>query len=89
MIAEIIIQSNVKKLDKTFDYEIPIELEKKVKIGSRVLVQFGNRRNLEDGFVNKGIVNHDIESKYYNEYYDIYLLRFLLHQDLYLICNFL
>ena len=60
MIAEIIIQSNVKRLDKTFDYEIPIELEKKVKIGSRVLVQFGNRKNLEDGFV--------ISIKPYSEY---------------------
>ena len=42
MIAEIIINSNVKNLNKTFDYKIPKELEEKVTIGSRVLVQFGN-----------------------------------------------
>lgn len=51
MIAEIIIQSNVKNLNRTFDYEIPIELESKVKIGSRVFVPFGNMKKLEDGFI--------------------------------------
>lgn len=51
MIAEVIIQSNVKNLNRTFDYEIPIELEEKVKIGSRVFVPFGNMKKLEDGFV--------------------------------------
>ena len=33
MIAEVIIQSNVKNLNKIFDYEIPYELEDKVNIG--------------------------------------------------------
>ena len=51
MIAEVIIQSNVKNLNRTFDYEIPIELENEVKIGSRVFVPFGNMKKLEDGFV--------------------------------------
>ena len=51
MIAEVIINSNVKNLDKTFDYNIPIELEDKVKVGSRVLLQFGNMKRLEEGFV--------------------------------------
>ena len=51
MIAEIIINSNVKNLNKTFDYKIPKELEEKVTIGSRVLVQFGNIKTLEEGFV--------------------------------------
>lgn len=51
MIAEIIIQSNVKNLDRTFDYHVPMELEDKVKIGSRVFVPFGNMKSLEDGFV--------------------------------------
>ena len=32
MIAEVIINSNVKNLDKTFDYNIPIELEIKLKL---------------------------------------------------------
>lgn len=51
MIAEIIINSNVRNLNKIFDYKIPIELEKKVVIGSRVLVQFGNIKKIEEGFV--------------------------------------
>jgi len=51
MIAEVIINSNVKNLNRTFDYNIPISMEKNIKIGSRVLVKFGNIKNLEEGFV--------------------------------------
>lgn len=51
MIAEIVIQSNVKNLNRIFDYQIPIDLEDKVKVGSRVLVPFGRMKTLEDGFV--------------------------------------
>ena len=36
MIAEIIIDSNVKTLNKTFDYNIPKEMESNISIGSRV-----------------------------------------------------
>lgn len=51
MIAEVIIQSNVKNLNHVFDYEIPIELEEKINIGSKVFVPFGNMKRLEDAFV--------------------------------------
>ena len=51
LIAEVIINSNVKNLNKTFDYLVPIEMEDKISIGSRVLVQFGNKKALEEGFV--------------------------------------
>ena len=51
MIAEVIINSNVKNLNKTFDYNIPFDMEDKVNIGSRVLVKFGNIKKLEEGFV--------------------------------------
>lgn len=51
MVAEVIINSNVKNLNRTFDYEIPIELEKDISIGSSVLVPFGNSKKLEEGFV--------------------------------------
>ena len=51
MIAQIIINSNAKDLNKTFDYEIPEDLQEKVKIGSRVLVPFGRMKKLEEGFV--------------------------------------
>ncbi|MGN1326546.1 MAG: hypothetical protein ACI4VQ_00445, partial [Clostridia bacterium] len=51
MIAEIIINSNVKDLNKTFDYIIPAEYQGKATIGSRVLVPFGNKKELEEGFI--------------------------------------
>lgn len=51
MIAEVIINSIVKNLNRIFDYNIPKELEMQVKIGSRVLVPFGRQKNLEDAFV--------------------------------------
>ena len=51
MIAEVIINSNVKNLNKTFDYIIPEEYEKKVSVGSRIFVPFGNKKELEEGFV--------------------------------------
>ena len=38
MIAEVILNSNAKQLNKVFDYKIPVNLSSKVKIGSRVLV---------------------------------------------------
>ena len=51
MIAEIIINSNAKDLNRTFDYEVPEELQKNVKIGSLVFVPFGNRKKLEEGYI--------------------------------------
>ena len=51
MIAEVILNSNAKQLNKVFDYKIPVNLSSKVKIGSRVLVPFGNRKTLDEGFV--------------------------------------
>ena len=38
MIAEVIIDSKAKKLNRKFDYEIPKNLEDIIEIGSRVLV---------------------------------------------------
>ena len=51
MVAEVLIETSVKNLNKTFDYQIPIELVNKIKIGTRVNVPFGNQKNLEDGIV--------------------------------------
>ncbi len=51
MIAEIILNSNVKKLNRIFDYSIPRELEKEIKVGTKVLVPFGNSKNLKEGYV--------------------------------------
>lgn len=49
MIAEVIINSTVKSLNKTFDYEVPKNL--KVEIGSRVFIPFGKSKNPEEGIV--------------------------------------
>ena len=49
MVAEVIVDSSVKTLNKTFDYEIPAGL--KVHIGSRVFIPFGRNKNLQEGIV--------------------------------------
>ena len=53
MIAEVIIQSNVKNLNRVFDYKIPAEYEDKALelIGARVLIPFGRMKSLEEGFI--------------------------------------
>lgn len=51
MIAEVIIESNVKSLNRHFDYNIPKEMENNISIGSRVLIPFGRSKKLEEGFV--------------------------------------
>ncbi|MBR3132507.1 MAG: hypothetical protein IKG42_00240 [Clostridia bacterium] len=51
MFVEIIMNSNAKALNRTFDYMIPIELEKDVHIGSRVFVPFGNGNKVHEGYV--------------------------------------
>lgn len=51
MVAEIIINRTAKKLNRTFDYNIPKELEDLIIVGSKVLVPFGKGEKLEEGFV--------------------------------------
>ena len=51
MIAQIIINSNARALNRIFDYIVPEEFEKEIEIGARVFVPFGNSKKLEDGFV--------------------------------------
>ena len=51
MIAEVVINRSAKKLNRTFDYNIPVGLEELVVIGSRVLVPFGRASNLVEGYV--------------------------------------
>lgn len=51
MVAEVIINSTVKNLNKIFDYNVPTELVGTIKVGSRVVVPFGNAKKLEEGFV--------------------------------------
>ena len=51
MIAEVIIDSTAKQLNRTFDYNIPKKLEEYISIGSTVLVPFGNMKELEEAYV--------------------------------------
>ena len=51
MIAQVIINSNVKNLNKIFDYNVPQEMEGTICVGDRILVPFGNKKTLEEGFV--------------------------------------
>lgn len=53
MIAEVIINRTAKKLNRTFDYRIPKDLEDLIVIGSKVLVPFGKGEKLEEAFVIK------------------------------------
>ena len=53
MIAEVIIDSKAKKLNRKFDYKIPENLEDIIEVGSRVLVPFANFKKLEEGYVIK------------------------------------
>ena len=51
MIAQVIINSNVKNLNKIFDYNVPGKMEGTICVGDRILVPFGNKKELEEGFV--------------------------------------
>ena len=51
MVAEVIINRGAKKLNRTFDYDIPKELEELILVGSKVLVPFGNGGKLTEAFV--------------------------------------
>ena len=63
MIAEVIIDRNVKKLNRKFDYKVPEKLEDLVDVGSRVLVPFGNQKTLEQGYIIKLKETTDFEVK--------------------------
>lgn len=51
MVAEIIISSNAKDLNRIFDYNVPAKYVGTIHIGSKVLVPFGTMKRLQEGFV--------------------------------------
>ena len=63
MIAEVIINRTAKKLNRTFDYNIPKEFQDLILVGSKVLVPFGRNGKLEEAFVIKIKENTDFEVK--------------------------
>ncbi len=50
MIAEVIINTIAKELNKTYDYIIPDSMLKDIRVGSRIFVPFGTNKK-EEGFV--------------------------------------
>ena len=51
MIAQVIINSNVKDLNKIFDYNVPNDMLGTICVGDRILVPFGRGKKFEEGFV--------------------------------------
>ena len=51
MIAEVIISSNAKDLNRIFDYNVPAEMRGTIRVGSKVLVPFGAMKKYQEGFV--------------------------------------
>ena len=49
--ADIIVDISQEKLDKTFQYEIPRELENRVEIGKKVRIPFGNGGRQLTGYI--------------------------------------
>ena len=49
--ADVIIDISHEKLDKTFQYEIPLQLQDAVRVGSQVVIPFGNGDRRVNGFV--------------------------------------
>ena len=51
MIAEVVVNSAAKELNRVFDYGVPNNLD--VVVGMRVLVPFGYRKQNEIGYIVK------------------------------------
>ena len=49
--ADIIIDISSEKLDRSFQYRVPEELEKEIKVGMVVSIPFGNGNQLRKGYV--------------------------------------
>ena len=67
--ANIIVSNPSSKLDKTFTYIVPEELHKKIKLGQRVIVPFGNGNHKIEGFVSGFSENENLKN--YKEIYQI------------------
>ena len=63
MVAEVIINRGAKKLNRTFDYNIPNELEDLILVGSKVIVPFGRGEKQEEAFVVKLKENSQFANK--------------------------
>lgn len=79
MIASVLIEHNVKSLDKTFDYVVPENLSKDISVGHKVLVPFGSQ--IVEGFV-LNLSNKCDPSMEYKEVISIVEKIFCLNKEL-------
>ena len=79
MIASVLIEHNVKSLDKTFDYVVPENLSKDISVGHKVLVHFGSQ--IVEGFV-LNLSNKYDPSMEYKEVINIVEKTFCLNEEL-------
>lgn len=79
MIASVLIEHNVKSLDKTFDYVVPENLSKDISVGHKVLVPFGSQ--IVEGFV-LNLSNKYDPSMEYKEVISIVEKIFCLNKEL-------
>ena len=79
MIASVLIEHNVKSLDKTFDYVVPENLSKDISVGHKVLVPFGSQ--IVEGFV-LNLSNKYDPSMQYKEVINIVEKTFCLNEEL-------
>lgn len=79
MIASVLIEHNVKSLDKTFDYLVPENLSKDISVGHKVLVPFGSQ--IVEGFV-LNLSNKYDPSMEYKEVINIVEKTFCLNEEL-------
>lgn len=78
MIAGVLVEVTNKSVDRIFDYIIPKELEKKIKVGKRVFVPFGSRSLL--GFVLEIKQASDVNNL--KEIYDVIDDEVILNKEL-------
>lgn len=60
MTIDVLVELKLKKMDKTFTYSVPKDLEEQIKIGIRVLVPFGKQKL--EGFVLK--INNNLNPEF-------------------------
>ena len=62
MKVEVLLELKAKNIDKTFTYHVPSNLEEKIKVGKRVLVNFGKQKL--EGFIlniNNEEINYELK----------------------------
>ena len=71
MLAKVLVNMTVKKLNKVYDYLIPAELQPKAEVGMRVNVNFGNGKGRQiEGIIVKLEKRNDLEDNRKLKYID-------------------